>query len=149
MICCGGQPLCTGLKGFSGANGGASGNPLLPRTIELHRSKNPATPSDTGLGTYQGREASTDFSDPEGEAILLTNIACDIQSRGIGRSTGAMTLPGNISKHPQWRIITGLLALHTIRDNDILIDDEGYRYQVALNQWSALGYVLDCIRLET
>jgi hypothetical protein len=148
MNCCGGVPLCTGLKGFGG-NNGASGNALLPRLIDVHRSKNPATSSDTGLGTYQGREASTDFSDPEGEAILLTGVNCDIQSRGIGRSTGAMLLPGNVSKNPQWRIITSFIPIHTIRDNDILIDDEGYRYQVALNQWTVLGYVLDCIRLET
>jgi hypothetical protein len=102
-----------------------------------------------GLGGYEGREASTAFSDLEGEVVLLTGLPVAIESRGIGRSTGAMTLPGNITKHPQWRILTQPLALGTIRDNDVIIDDEGYRYMVALNYWTALGYVLDCVRLET
>lgn len=146
MNCCGGAPLCTGLKGFGP---GGINNSLFPRTVDLHRSKNPASSSDVGLGDYEGREASTDFSNPRGEAVLISGIACQIESRGIGRSTGAMTVPANVSKNPQWRILTGAMPLHTIRDNDILVDDEGYRYQVALNQWTILGYMLDCIRLET
>jgi hypothetical protein len=122
---------------------------LYPRTVDLHRSKNPALPSATGLGTYEGREASTAAIDPEGETVIMQSIPCSIESRGIGRATGQMTLPGNVTKHPQWKILTPSLPLYTIRDNDILIDDEGYRYQVALNSWGITGYTLDCIRLET
>lgn len=81
--------------------------------------------------------------------MLMTGISCRIDPRGIGRATGAMLLPGSVSKHPQWRISTQPLPLGTIRDNDILVDEEGYRYQVALNGWTTTGYVMDCIRLET
>lgn len=88
-------------------------------------------------------------SNPEGEVVLLTGISCNIESRGVGRSAGQMTLPGNVSRNPQWRIMTQPLPIYTIKDDDILIDDEGYRYQVALNMWTPLGYTLDAIRLET
>ena len=60
-----------------------------------------------------------------------------------------MLLPGDITKRPQWKINTVPLAVHTIRDRDFIIDDEGYRYMVALNGWTILGYFLDCVRLET
>lgn len=123
---------------------------LYPRRIDLHRSKaNAAQIATVGATGYSGREASTAPSNPEGEIVLLTGINCQIESRGVGRSTGQMTLPGNVSRNPQWRIMTQPLPLGTIRDDDIVIDDEGYRYQVALNFWTGLGYSMDCIRLET
>ncbi len=63
-----------------------------------------------------------------------------------------MLIAGDVVKHPQWVIITDPalnLPNGTIRDRDILIDSNGYRYMVALNTWTILGYNLDCIRLET
>jgi hypothetical protein len=38
--------------------------------------------------------------------------------------------------------------LYSIRDRDIIVDDEGYRYGVSANYWTGIGYQLDCIRLE-
>ena len=35
-----------------------------------------------------------------------------------------------------------------IRDRDILVDDEGYRYGVASAWWTQLAYNLSCVRLE-
>ena len=149
MQCCGGVPLCTGLKGF-GSNSLPSGNTLYPRLIDLYRSKDPGRPSDVGIGFYEGRTGTTnDFSDPSGLETLLIGIMCNIDAHGIGRSTGAMLLPGDVTKHPQWRISTVAMPLYVIKDRDLLIDDEGYRYQVALNGWTIAGYVLYCIRLET
>jgi hypothetical protein len=150
MQCCDG-PLCTGLKGFSGPMGGASGNALYPRLVSLYRSKDPAAaPPGRGLGDYQGRtQTLNDFSDPSGFELLLAGIACNIIAHGIGRSTGAMLLPGDVTKRPQWKINTIALPLYTIRDRDYLIDDELYRYQVAQNDWTILGYNLDCVREET
>jgi hypothetical protein len=150
MQCCAG-PLCTGLKGFGGAMGGASGNMMYPRLINLYRSKDPQAEktATTGLGAYEGRTGSVGGSDPSGLALLLQNIPCGIVPHGIGRSTGAMLLPGDVVKHPQWQITTQALPLYTIRDRDILIDDEGYRYEVAMNGWTILGYSLYTIRLET
>jgi hypothetical protein len=151
MQCCGGIPLCTGLKGFGGVTGGVSGNSLYPRLIDVLRSKDPQAQktSTVGLGVYEGRTGSLDYSDPSGLMTLFSGLACAIDSHGIGRSTGAMLLPGDVVKHPQWKISIPGLALHSIRDRDILIDDEKYRYEVAMNGWTIVGYVLNCIRLET
>jgi hypothetical protein len=148
MQCCNG-PLCTGLKGFGGITGGASGNSLYPRLISVYRSKDPGVATAIGLGAYEGRSHSLLFSDPNGLELLISGVACDIIAHGIGRATGAMLLPGDVTKRPQWKISTIQLPLYTIRDRDFLIDDEGYRYQVALNGWTITGYFLDCIRLET
>ena len=147
MNCCNGAPLCTGLKGFGPA--GMPGSSLYPRTVDLYRSKDPAASSDVGLGSYEGRSHSLAFSDPSGLALLIKGIPCNIDPHGIGRATGAMLLPGDVTKRPQWKISTIALPLYTIRDRDFLIDDEKYRYEVALNGWTISGYVLDCIRLET
>jgi hypothetical protein len=149
VISCCGVPLCTGLKGFSTV--GASGNPAYPRLIDLYRSRDPqiAKTGTVGLGAYEGRTGSLSPSDPSGLEKLLTGIACNIDPHGIGRATGLMLLPGDVTKRPQWKISTIPLPLRTIRDRDFIIDDEGYRYEVALNGWTILGYVLDCIRLET
>lgn len=146
MVGCSGGGACGGVMG---AGPGIGVDPLFPRRIDLHRSRQQNAPAAVGAGNYGGREASTALSDPEGEMILLQNLPCQIESRGIGRATGQMTLAGNVTRNPQWRIMTKPLPLGTIRDNDIIVDDEGYRYQVALNNWTINGYVLDCIRLET
>jgi hypothetical protein len=124
-------------------------NLLYPRTVSHRRSALVVPSSAVGLGGYEGREATPSPPNPNGEVMLHPSIQCGIESRGIGRSTGHTLLPGQVSTHPQWRIITPPMPIKTIRDNDILVDDEGYRYQVALNFWTPFGYVLDCIRLET
>lgn len=137
-----------GLQGFSTTRPST----LYPRLIDIRRSKNQATTNSVGGVGYEGRETSTAFSDPEGEIIIRTGIPCSIDSKGVGRATGAMLLPGNINKHSQWKVTTdpgANLPLGTIRDNDVVLDDEGYRYQVALNMWTFLGYTLDVIRLES
>ncbi len=71
-----------------------SPNPLYPFVIDVHRSRNPVLDSAVGDGGYQGREASTNPLDPEGEDVLYTGLQVNIIAKGIGRSTGAMTLPG-------------------------------------------------------
>jgi hypothetical protein len=123
---------------------------LYPRIIEVHRSKNIAVPpSPIGSTGYSGREELVSYADPEGETVLIQSLAASIQARGIGRATGEQLLPGNVNKAPQWRIYTQPIAVGTIRDNDIIYDDEGYRYQVAMNYWTPMGYKLEVVRLET
>jgi hypothetical protein len=127
-------------------------NPLYPRTIAVHRSKTNAVNSSgtpqIGLVGYSGRDGTTSSSDPEGETVLFTGIPASIQARSQGRS-GHYLLPSDTSSNPQWRIYVPSLPQYSIRDRDIIVDDEGYRYDVVQNYFTGLGYQLSCIRLET
>ena len=121
---------------------------LYPRTIAVHRTvTNDPTGTAKGAVGYAGRVQSPDSAGAGGESVILSGVPATIQSRGVGRVAHGL-LAGNITSHPQWRILTRPIANHTIRDEDIIVDDEGYRYQVAQNYWTPMGYRLDCVRLE-
>ncbi|MBR0693670.1 hypothetical protein [Bradyrhizobium lablabi] len=122
---------------------------LYPRTIDVRRLKTVAGTSDTlGLTGYSGAEASTGSS-PEGETVLFTGIPASIQARATGRKKDS-SLPQDVVYAPTWHIWVprGALAKDAVRDRDVIVDDNGYRYEVAQNYWNLLGYKLVCIRLE-
>lgn len=124
---------------------------IYPRTVAVHRSKTAAAQS-PGIGNvgYFGREQSTNAGDPEGETVLFTGLPASIQAKSPGRTRGQM-LPSDVSEKPVWVILipASAIAQYSIRDRDILVDDESYRYQVSQNYWTNAGYELSCIRLET
>jgi hypothetical protein len=128
--------------------------PLYNRTVAVHRSKTNAVSSggaqEIGLTGYSGREQSTASGDTEGEAVLFTNLPASIQAKSPGRSKGTM-LPADVVEKAVWLIFIPAAALpqYSIRDLDIIVDDESYRYGVGQNYWTAAGYQLSCIRLET
>lgn len=131
----------------------ASASTLYPRVVEVHRSRTNSVDGSgnpqVGLVGYSGREADTSTSDPEGEIVLFTGIAAQIALKRSGKTTG-LTLPSDSINNPTWTItIPGAaLPIYSVRDRDILVDDEGYRYSVTGNYWLPTGYQLDCIRLE-
>ena len=59
-------------------------------------------------------------------------------------------LPGDAPGPGQWVIFMPANAVvkDTIKDRDIAIDDQGYRYQLSMAEWAPLGYQLIGIRLE-
>ena len=124
---------------------------LYPRRIEVHRLKSNAGPTDAAVGLvgYSGAEQSTDPSNPAGETVLFTDIPASIQAAQTGRKKDG-ALPGDAVFAPTWRIFTPKrsLARGSVRDRDIILDDEAYRYEVAQAYWNLLGYQLVCIRLE-
>lgn len=124
---------------------------LYPRTIEIHRNRTDAGAADTviGLAGYSGAEASTSLSDPAGEVVLFTGVAASIQAGTTGRKKDS-ALPQDVVTMPTWDIYVPLSALAkgTVRDRDIIVDDESYRYEVAQAYWNILGHKLVCIRLE-
>jgi hypothetical protein len=46
------------------------------------------------------------------------------------------------------RAVAALGTIYSIRDRDIIVDEEGYRYEVGANYWTQLGYQLSTIREE-
>jgi hypothetical protein len=126
--------------------------PIYDRTVSIRRLKTEAGAGATGnigLGGYSGAEQPT--TSPAGETILFTNVPASIQSKSLGQTLHPL-VPGDVSQRPQWVIeipsYAGLVR-YAIRDRDIILDDEGYRYGVAQNRWTVFGYRLTCIRLET
>lgn len=125
---------------------------LYPRTVDVRRARTVATANGgTGIGDvgYSGEEDSTDPSDTQGELVVFTALPCSIQSDSPGRPRGSM-LPQDATSHPRWKIMIpgGVVPKGQIRDRDILIDDENYRYEVIQAFWTPLGYSLSCLRLE-
>jgi hypothetical protein len=126
-------------------------NLLYPRSIEVHRIKSVAGTADhaVGLTNYSGAEQSTSASDAQGEAVLFTCIPASIQSGDTGRKKGK-ALPQDVFYAPTWYIFIPptALARYAVRDRDIIIDDEKYRYEVGQAYWNMAGYKLSSIRLE-
>jgi|SRR5215469_14487782 len=129
----------------------ADGSSLIyNRTVEVHRTITQAaeTPA-VGETGYSGEEATTTPGPGvEGEQVLYTNITCAISPKAAGRAKGP--LPADLVYKTSWTIAVPLGAIpeHGVRDRDILVDDEGYRYSVGAAGWTALGWNLECIRLE-
>jgi hypothetical protein len=123
---------------------------IYPRTIAVHRAKTVAGTTDAvGLTGYSGAESTTDPANPQGEVVLATGIPASIQIGQAGRKKDS-ALPQDIVFAPTWKIFVPLSALAkgVVRDRDIVVDDEGYRYEVAQAYWNILGYQLISIRLE-
>ena len=125
-------------------------NGPFDRTVEVHRqiliSSEPTAVGDVG---YSGTEqTTTPGPGVEGEQVLFTGLPANIQITSPGRTKGI--LPADVVYRPQWRILIplGQVSLYDIRDRDLIIDDEGYRYSVTANGWTPLGFQLECIRLE-
>ncbi|WP_407146247.1 hypothetical protein [Bradyrhizobium sp. ORS 86] len=123
---------------------------LYPRTIEVHRSRTVAGPSDNvvGLTPYSGMQQSS-TSAFAGEDVLYTAIPASIQAKQTGRKKDS-SLPGDAVFAPTWYIFVPKSALPkgAVRDRDIIVDDESYRYEVAQAYWNILGWRIVCIRLE-
>jgi hypothetical protein len=120
---------------------------IYPRIIEIHRAKTVAPA--IGLTGYSGVESSTDPANAQGEVVLFTGIPASIQAAQTGRKKGS-ALPQDAVFAPMWKIWVpaNSLAKGTVRDRDVVVDDEGYRYAVAQAYWNLLGYQLVCIRQE-
>lgn len=123
---------------------------LYPRRIEVRRAKSVAGNTDaTGLTGYSGQVVTTDPTNAQGEMVIAAKVPASIQAAQTGRKKDN-ALPGDAVFAPTWRIYIPrrALAQGAVRDRDIVVDDEGYRYEVGQNYWNVLGYQLICIRLE-
>ena len=125
---------------------------IYPRLIEVRRPKTVAAQpgSDViGLTGYSGSEATLSPTNPQGEVVIIKNVAASIQAGAIGGKQ-QRSLPTDVSANPQWTIFVPLPAMPkgTVRDRDYIIDDEQYRYEVASSYCNILGWRLVCVRLN-
>jgi hypothetical protein len=126
---------------------------LYPRTISVFRTAQTAQASNNptvGEVGYQGRvDAISRTVDLDDETPLFRDLPADIMLKRAGRSRGQQ-LPSDGSMATLWTISMPAWALpiHSIRDEDIIRDDEGYRYIVGSNYFTILGYQIECTRLE-
>lgn len=124
---------------------------VYPRVIQLKRQATNAGAADTviGLTGYSGAEAAPAPADPQGRLTLATDIPASIQAGPTGRKKDS-ALPQDVVFMPTWIIYIALSALTkgTVRDRDIIVDDENYVYEVGQAYWNRLGWKIISIRLE-
>ena len=122
---------------------------LYPRTIAVHRLNTVAGPTDSVIGLTGYSGAVQGGSGTQGETVMFSGIPAKIQAAATGRKKDS-SLPQDAVFAPSWWIFTPAFALaqYSVRDRDVIADDESYRYQVGQAEWSPLGYKLTCIRLE-
>lgn len=126
---------------------------IYDRTVAIHRSRSNAGQSGSsqvvGLVGYSGREQTTAEGDANGEDVLFTGLAASIQDKRANTKSGQ--LPADTTDRPMWTIfipVSAGVAQYAIRDRDIVVDDESYRYMVTQNRWTGFGYKLNCTREE-
>jgi hypothetical protein len=112
---------------------------IYPRRITISR---PNQNASIGTLPYQGVLESD-------ETVLFTDIPASIQKKSGSRKSVA-GLPSDAIQTSVWDIYVFLpwLPKDSIRNNDIVIDDAGSRYQVFANDWDSLGYNMTAERLE-
>lgn len=100
---------------------------LHPRTITIKR---PGAQTGVGAVGYGGQLPST-------ETPLFTGLEASIQAARTPGSSG-VGLPGD-SRGSGWQIFFKGPAVGAVRNRDIIIDDQGNRYQVSTAYWNPLG----------
>lgn len=127
---------------------------LYPRTIQVRRLQTAAVQKGIqevgGVGYSGAEQVEAEYDPLNGEQILYKNVCCDIQAQQTGRTKDGL-LPSDATTKPSWLILVPTssgIPKGGIRDRDILVDDEGYRYITAQAWWTPLSYNLSCVRLE-
>lgn len=114
---------------------------LYPRIISIFREQTQLVAGNAG---YLGHRRAT-------EVLQLSNIQASLQSPSIGtRRSGEGSLPDDAVGPVRWNIFVpaGAIVKGTVLSRDIIVDDEGNRYQVASAYWTPLGWKIQTIRLE-
>jgi hypothetical protein len=125
---------------------------LYPRRVSIFATEQtigPSAAATVGEVAYQGRLDSVARNVLDEETPLFEDVPCDIMLKRAGRSRG-QSLPSDAMASTMWSISfpAWALPLHSLRDEYIIRDDEGYRYIIGSNFWTILGYQVEVIRLE-
>lgn len=112
---------------------------MYPRLITISR---PIPTAGVGAIDYEVLQAND-------ETVIASNIPANIQ---YDSTTDRITakLPADAYRGMRWKVFIPLksIAKGIVKDNDVVTDDEGIRYQVSGAYWNSLGCNLKCERLE-
>lgn len=113
---------------------------MYPRTVTVVRS---AAPTSVGAIGYQGRQTATEVP------VIPTPVPANIQEHKSAANPLA-DLPSDATGRGDWRIFIPLQysPLGLILKNDIVVDDQGVRYNVTLPYWNGFGCALVCETLK-
>lgn len=117
---------------------------MYPRTISVRRPRaNAAMP---GIPTGLPVAGLADYGGvlPEQETVILTGLPASIQQKATAGGQGA-ALPSGARANTTWRVFIPLRALpnrDAVETRDIVVDDQGRRFQVTAAYWNSLGYNL-------
>lgn len=112
---------------------------LYPRIVSVYR---PAAQSGVGFQAgYAGNTADT-------ETLVAKDLAASIQAKGRQGKDNPVRLPGDSTVSMFTIFIPKGLVMGQLKDRDIIVDDQGVRYQVLADGWDSLGYAAVCQRLE-
>jgi hypothetical protein len=126
---------------------------LYPRSIQVRRLQTAAVQNGVqevgGIGYAGAEQVDAEYDPLNGEQILFKNICCSIQAEQSGRTKDGL-LPSDATSKAMWKILIQprALPIYSIRDRDIIVDDEGYRHIVTQNYWTGISYELSVVRLE-
>ena len=110
---------------------------IYPRTVSIYR---PQAQTAVGAVAYQGLT-------PTNELQRFAGLDAGVQWRStIGRVP--VGLPSDAASMGYWEILVVGLSIGDVKDRDVVVDDEGIRYQVFGAYWTPLNYQLKCQRLE-
>jgi hypothetical protein len=107
---------------------------LRPRTIAIHRN---AVQTGVGAAGYGGMRHTN-------ETVLASDLPASIQNTRTGRSNKEQLPSG--SPVSTWRIYYQCPVL--VKEDDIIVDDLGRRFQVIAAYPHALGYSSACELLK-
>ena len=112
----------------------------------------PGMPSQPGsAGTSWGVSSKPVTGNVQaGEIAIVAGVPVNILGT-TGRATGTGELPSDAPGPSRWRIAlpASVCPKGSVKDRDVLIDEEGYRYQVSAAVWTAIGYRCEAIRTES
>lgn len=124
---------------------------IYPRVIDIHRPKPQAVGSGPNVATLKSYTGTTtDVVSTTGENLVLAALPAAVQfvsplSRGAGSN-----LPSDTHAPGAWRIFipAASAAITAIQNRDIIVDDQGNRYQVEDSYWTFFGWHLRARLLE-
>jgi hypothetical protein len=116
-------------------------NFLYPRTVSFYRE---GTQLATGTSVYLGHNRAI-------ESLVFSGVAASVQCPNVTpRRIGDGVLPDDAAGPVRWNIFLPANAVPkgSIISRDIVVDDEGNRYQVIVAYWTLLGWKIQTVRLE-